>query len=303
MRNQRGVVIVAVLWICSLLLWFALQIGTETRLRGEEQVHEIRRSQALHLAIGGAYEALARMGQPLPTGLEDAFGKSVRGKNTLRRDSAEENWQPDGTGHIVEYQTGEALVFIEPEGRKVNVNRANREQLKMVFERTGLAEDRIEQLADVTADFLDNDDLPRLHGGEKDYYQRLGLPYPPFNGPLLSLDQMLLIPGITQDLFFGYGPRENEDRNEASPPPVPGLPGNNSLFRMFTVYGTNTTLPSGELEEEIQEKIETWRPGEIYRLLSCGKAYTGPPVVVLWLIVRFQPQLPGGYEVLYRKIL
>jgi len=72
---------------------------------------------------------------------------------------------------------------------------------------------------------------------------------------------------------------------------------------MFTVYGTNTTLPSGELEEEIQEKIETWRPGEIYRLLSCGKAYTGPPVVVLWLIVRFQPQLPGGYEVLYRKIL
>lgn len=301
--NQKGIVLIAVLWVCSLIMWFALQIGSETRLKGEEEVVEIRRSQALHLAVGGAYEALARMGQPLPSGFESGFKNRARGKNLLRRDSPEENWQPDGTGHVVEYLTGEVLVLIEPEGRKVNVNKANHEQLKIVFERAGLTEDMAEQLADTTADFVDADDLPRLHGAEKDHYLRLGLPYPPFNGPLLSLDQMLLIPGITQDLFFAYGPREEENPDESQPPSIPELPGNNSLFQMLTVYSTNTTLPNPAIEEEIREKVDTWRPGEIYRILSCGKAFTGPPPVVLWLIVRFQPQARYGYEVLYRKVL
>ena len=65
--NSRGVVLIAVLWICALIMWFAFQISAQTRLQGEDQIHAIRKSQALHLAIGGCYEALARMGQtPAP---------------------------------------------------------------------------------------------------------------------------------------------------------------------------------------------------------------------------------------------
>ena len=64
--NSRGVILIAVIWVCALIMWFSFQISAQTRLQGEDQLHAIRKSQALHLAIGGCYEALARMGQSPP---------------------------------------------------------------------------------------------------------------------------------------------------------------------------------------------------------------------------------------------
>jgi hypothetical protein len=291
--DQRGVVIIVVLWICALIMWFALQIGVETRLRGEEQVHQLRRSQALHLAIGGCYEALARMGQPLLTGLED---------------DATLNWQPDGLPRIVDYQNGQALVIIEPETEnRVNVNMATRDQLAAVFERAGLELDPSDELADMILDFIDEDDLQRLHGAEASKYEQMGLHYGPFNHPLVSLDQLLLIPGMTQQLFYAHGLQfANEDRRsreENETLNLPMLPGKNSLFQMLTVYGNNTTLRDDEIEDPLMGNIVTWQPGETYRILSVGATHSRSSTVVIWLIVRNAPESEKGYEVLYRKIL
>ncbi|MFP5213955.1 MAG: hypothetical protein ACLGPL_11320, partial [Acidobacteriota bacterium] len=115
-RREDGAVMIAVLWICALVMWLALQVGYEVRLHGEERVHELRRSQALHIAIGGCYEALARMGTTGPTikGLDDAADRL--------------NWKPNRRPHIVDYENGQAMVVVESENNKVNVNRAGREQ-------------------------------------------------------------------------------------------------------------------------------------------------------------------------------
>lgn len=286
-ERQDGVIVIAVLWICALTMWFALQIGAETRLQGEEQVHGHRRSQALHLAIGGCYEALARMGEPLSMGLD--------------RD-ADESWQPDGKPRLVQYETGQALVFIEAEARKVNVNITPPEQLRVVFEHAGLEESAADHLADLVADFVDADDLQRLHGGEKSYYQNVGAPYPPFNGPLLSLDQMLLIPGMTPQVFFGYSNTAPEN-NPYGEFWDAALPGKNSLFGLLTVHGKNQLLAEENLSDQGEEAIITWEKGGIYRILSLGRSYHGPPSVLLWLIVRYAGDDQKGYEVLYRKIL
>jgi len=32
LRREDGVIVIAVLWICALTMWFALQIGAESRL-------------------------------------------------------------------------------------------------------------------------------------------------------------------------------------------------------------------------------------------------------------------------------
>ena len=110
-------------------MWFTLQISVMTRLEGEEQVHLFRRSQAYYLAVGGCYEALARMGQPLPTGLERSLDRTQ-----------DQSWQPDGTDHLLTYQTGEVLVSVEAETRKVNVNLATPEQLANVLLAAGVNE-------------------------------------------------------------------------------------------------------------------------------------------------------------------
>ncbi len=170
-------------------MWFAFQISAQTRLMGEDRIHSIRDSQALYLAIGGCYEALARMGQAPP----------------LRTDTPLDlNWQPDGRPRIVEYNSGIAVVIIEPEEIKVNVNSAQEVQLRQVLQKAGADELTSEKLADRILDFIDADDIPRPQGMEKDDYIKAGLNYIPFNGPLTDLDQLLLVPGISQQLFYGY---------------------------------------------------------------------------------------------------
>jgi len=286
--GQRGVVLIAVLWICALIMWFALQISAETRLQGEEQIQSIRKSQALYLAIGASYEALARMGQPPPLSADEP---------------PDLNWQPDGRPRLVEYGTGRALVIIESEDQKVNVNRSGQPQLKQVMERSGADEVLAERLSDFIMDFIDQDDTTRMHGAEKDHYTRAGLNYVPFNGPLTSLDQLLLIPGLTHQLFYGYGRRTNEEA--ADQPDIIKeflIPGKDSLFSLLTIYGNNVNLPlRSETDQDLRPAI--WRPGGIYRILSFGMSGNGPPSAGIWLTVRFSPQEQNSYRVLNRKIM
>ncbi|MGA2400539.1 MAG: hypothetical protein ABSG91_02395 [Syntrophobacteraceae bacterium] len=287
--GRRGVVLIAVLWICALIMWFSFQISAQTRIQGEDQLHAIRKSQALHFAIGGCYEALARMGQPPPLLLDKTFNL---------------NWQPDGRPRIVEYQTGIAIVIIESEDTKVNVNITQEAALRPVLQRAGADELSSEELADRILDFIDADDLPRLKGMEKDGYIKAGLNYIPFNGPLTSLDQLLLVPGISHQLFYGYDQGIDERMREV-PEIFEGIviPAKNSLFSLLTIYGNNATLPQDEEQQESMLQAMSWKPGGVYRILSFGKTPYGPPSVGIWLNVQFVSDGVRPYKVLSRRIL
>jgi len=280
-----------------LLMWFALQISTEIRLQGASDVNSIRKSQALLHSIGGVNEALARMGQPLPLDLKRSRDRELY-------------WQPDALPRLVRYRTGQATVVIQEETQKVNVNKADHNHLMEVLERAGLERDAADNLADVIGDFIDVDDTPRLGGAEKDQYGRLGLGYGPFNGPLTSVDQLLLIPGITPQIFYGEGANradgraQEEDRENG--PQFSGFFGEHSLVELLTVYGNNVQLvketePGVEAPEKVAQR--GWKPGDVYSILSYGECYTGPPGVLVWVIVRLQGQSQSGYEILFRKIL
>jgi len=58
-------------------------------------------------------------------------------------------------------------------------------------------------LADAILDFIDPDDTPRQYGVESDYYSTLSPPYRAANGPLQSLDDLLLVKGVTPALLYG----------------------------------------------------------------------------------------------------
>ncbi len=287
--NRRGVVLVAVLWICALIMWFALQISAATRMQGEDQMESIRKSQATHLAIGGCYEALARIGQAPPINADTP---------------SDLNWQPDERPRFVEYSTGVAMVIISSEDRKVNINRVDPAQLKQALEISGVNEGDSDRLADTILDFIDQDDTPRLQGAERNDYTKAGLNYGPLNGPLTSLDQLLLVPGITEKLFYGYGV-ETPDQM----PDVPQIywkflvPGRHSLFSMLTTYGKGSNLPQNFQQEATDPRLLNWTPGGTYRILSFGMSNNGPPTVGMWLTVRFSPEGANSYKILGRKIL
>ena len=66
-----------------------------------------------------------------------------------------------------------------------------------------------EEIADAILDWLDSDDDTRDYGVETDYYQGLSPGYAAKNGPMDSLDELLLIPGVTPQLLFGLDTNRN----------------------------------------------------------------------------------------------
>lgn len=279
---------VAVLWVCALIIWLALQISVDTRLQAEEKVHLLRQSQALYLAIGGVNEALARMGQTVTVEIDEQNGWS---------------WQPDGKLREVRYETGRALVVVQKETDKVNVNKASRQELKAVLEKIGLHEGPADTLADMIADFIDADESPRLHGAEREHYKELGLKYGPFDNVLTSLDQLLLVPGITQQLFYGLDLDSGDPKTGRGIPQIPILANEYSLFQLLTVYGSNVSLAQEEILEDVHAAFVPWEPGGIYRIISHGVLASGAPAVTLLMIVKYAPESERGFQVLFRKII
>jgi len=52
-------------------------------------------------------------------------------------------------------------------------------------------------------DWIDQDNDPHVQGTETDYYQSLDTPYEAKNGPIDDLSELLLVRGITQDMYWG----------------------------------------------------------------------------------------------------
>jgi DNA uptake protein ComE-like DNA-binding protein len=60
-----------------------------------------------------------------------------------------------------------------------------------------------EDIANSILDWIDPDDDPRPNGAENDYYESLTPPYRCKNGPLDTLEELLLVKGVTPQLLFG----------------------------------------------------------------------------------------------------
>ncbi|QDT45025.1 General secretion pathway protein K [Gimesia alba] len=66
-----------------------------------------------------------------------------------------------------------------------------------------------EDIAAAILDWIDEDDETRSFGAESDYYETLETPYFAKNGPLESLDELLLVRDVTPELLYG----EDTNRN------------------------------------------------------------------------------------------
>ena len=63
--------------------------------------------------------------------------------------------------------------------------------------------------ADAILDWIDEDEEPREFGAETEYYATLPTPYQPANGPLHSVEELLLVRGVTPTLLFGADSNRN----------------------------------------------------------------------------------------------
>ena len=81
-----------------------------------------------------------------------------------------------------------------------------------------------DEIIDGILDWIDSDDEPRTYGAESSVYETLTPPYTARNGKIESLDELLLVQGVTPQLLYGEDANRNglldpnEDDGDASLP-------------------------------------------------------------------------------------
>ena len=109
--------------------------------------------------------------------------------------------------------------------------------------------DMTEQIADSILDWIDEDDTPRNSGAEADDYAALG--YEPANGPISSLDELLLVPGITTELLYGADRNHNgilDDNEQTLSAATTG-----SMARGWSAY---LTVNSKDYIQQLDETVD-----------------------------------------------
>lgn len=110
---------------------------------------------------------------------------------------------------------GSVSYKIADENGKININTASREVLVKTLEASGVERgDENSTIADSILDWIDSNQNHRLNGAESDYYLSLDPPYEAKNDVLNSLDELLKIKGMTEEIL--YGSPDNEENPETA---------------------------------------------------------------------------------------
>jgi general secretion pathway protein K len=173
--RSRGVALIAVLWVVLLLAIIAGSLTMLTRTELGLSRNLVLSARAEALAEGGIHLAAARLLSPGNTGPGIA------------------SWQLEMDGGLVQVTSADVA------GR-VDLNVAQPELIAGLLRAAG-AGDMADSLADRIVDWRDTDDEPRPDGAEQADYAAFDPPVRVGNGPFLTADEILRIPGITMELW------------------------------------------------------------------------------------------------------
>lgn len=88
-------------------------------------------------------------------------------------------------------------------------------------------------------DWIDEDNVPNPDGAENDYYSGLESAYRCKNKPVDNIEELLLVKGISLEIYYGYNPSERDNHLSETSEFVDDVPHNNvvGLCDLLTVYG------------------------------------------------------------------
>lgn len=204
-RSQRGVALVLVLWIIMVLS--LLIAGFAFTMHVETQVASFNRKQT-------KAETLAR------SGIEYLRMQLLLNEQSITNSQYDALNQAWATNELfIDHELGEGkfTLKVTDEESKLPLNVLPQDQLRRVMEVLGVDASDADVLVDSIMDWREPGDLHRLNGAKSDYYQSLSPPYRCKNGPFERVDELLLVRGVTRELYNGGGTSTTNDA------PLPGL--------------------------------------------------------------------------------
>lgn len=181
---ECGVALLLVLWVVGVISVLAAGFGVTARveqLLARNLLAEVRGGAAAQAGIAAAAQRASTV--------DPANG-----------------WKMDGRPYRLQFEGYDVVVRLQAERGKVDLNRAGGELLAKLFEVLGEPPERAARLADAVQDWRDPDSDRRLHGAEDADYQQAGLPYGAKDGPFDHVNELRLLPGMTDGLFPAVRP-------------------------------------------------------------------------------------------------
>lgn len=211
--NSHGVILIVTIWILAILVLFVLGLGFRMSLEARLTDYSVNTFRLFYLVKAAVkkFEAVLKEDESMKS---DALNEDWSNNGELFKDIP----LGDGTftisyireeGYSEEEEGEERKVFYGAidEASRININtivdgviKGNDEYMDVLW---NLVDER-DDIVDSILDWVDKDiggDVTRDAGAESDYYEGLDFPYPSKNGPFQSKEELLLVRGMTPEIF------------------------------------------------------------------------------------------------------
>ena len=234
MNDERGIALVLVLWVLMLLFIIVFEFCSTMRIEATIARNFKEGERSYYFAQAGINRAVIELVKA-----QSAVKKFKGGKDTLvdkqhrlgkDRYEEEENelkeWVPREQPYVFPFEDGECEVTIGDEGSKINLNwiatraQSDRQSLADILERScGLYDEERDIITDSIIDWVDKDHEHRMNGAEDDYYKSLDDPYECRDGEFVVVEELLLVRGVTKDIYYGrLRPEPDEETGRTARP-------------------------------------------------------------------------------------
>jgi general secretion pathway protein K len=198
-KDEKGVALVLALVVIALLVSLVVDFSYTMRVDLTLAANMRDETEALYAARSGV--ELARL---------------ILQEDDTAYDALDEDWAhfDEHPGFIAVDDEGRFKGIIADEASKFPIHTMVSDHGELVLTRLDQLERLFELLAidlvliDSISDWLDPDDRAGPSGAEDSYYEGLSPPYPCKDGPLVSLEELLLVKGMTEEILYGDGAQE-----------------------------------------------------------------------------------------------
>ncbi|MEN9757621.1 MAG: hypothetical protein RL755_1808 [Pseudomonadota bacterium] len=177
--KQRGVALVLVLWVLSILMLMAGSFSLTMRRESAGVSGIYTHAQALAQAQAGIALAQAM----------------------LLHDDENKRWRVDGSIYEIQYPQATMRIQIQSHTGKIDINSAPVSVLHHVLQYAPLDKQAQLNLENAILDWRDADDDTRPFGAEKNDYHSAKLHYSPRNKPFRSMEELQMVRGMTSEVL------------------------------------------------------------------------------------------------------
>ena len=189
--SQDGIALLLVLWVLTILMVIVMSFSYMTRTETYA---------TLSFKEGIENKFLAEAG--IERGIMELFYRNHYKDQIVEIDNLGV-WKTDGSPYEGQIDAGSYTVKIVDESGKVDINTTSDVVLKNLLMNMGIRMEDADTITDSIMDWKDSDDLHRLHGAESDFYMSLPNPYKAKNARFDTIEELLLVKGMTPDILYG----------------------------------------------------------------------------------------------------